>query len=88
MSRTAELLVILNTTNLQQKDNRLYQVIKDLITNLISAESSIAAINSASSGAGFVTTSGGTLDTISMFTAAKNIEDVTADGISNALDLL
>lgn len=90
MSNTDQLLVVLNTTNLQKTDNRLYQVIKDLIGNLLKNEQNTTAIAAVVSPSGtFVTsTIGGTADNLAMFTAPHNIENVTAAGISAALDLL
>lgn len=44
-SQTDALLVTLNTTNLQKTDNRLYQVLRDLITNLLRAEQQVTAIS-------------------------------------------
>lgn len=50
MATTDQLLVILNTTNLQKTDNRLYQVIKSLIGNLSANENVVGAIGSISGG--------------------------------------
>lgn len=50
MSNTQSLLTILNTTNLQKSDNRLYQVLKNLIENLLKEEQTTTAIAAVISG--------------------------------------
>jgi len=85
-SNTDSLVTILNTTNLQKNDPRLYQVIKSLVENLLAAEKATAATVQTS---GFVTSAtGGAANVIAMFTGPRNIENVTVAGITNALHLL
>jgi hypothetical protein len=89
MALTPNLLPILNQTALQQSSPRLYQVLQELIKNLGTSEKTIATVSSLIISSGFVTsTIGGTPDTLAMFTAIRNIENVTDVGISAALDLL
>jgi len=86
-SNTDSLVTILNTTNLQKNDPRLYQVIKSLVENLLKAEQ--LAVASTTQTSGFVTSAiGGTANIIAMFTGPRNIENVSVAGISSALDLL
>lgn len=88
-----DLLPILNATNTQKNDQRLYDFLRRLLTEVQQTDNSVTRIVSSSGGGGggtgFVTTTiGGVPTTIAMFTATSNIEVVTAAGISAALDLL
>lgn len=84
------LLVKLNFVGLNRSNQPLYDFLKDLITGVQQVDATVTA-NAAAAPVttGFVTsTVGGTADTLAMFTAVRNIENVTAAGISAALDLL
>ncbi len=85
------LLSILNTSNLQKTDNKLWDFLHRLLKGTQQINDEITAVSSTISPAttGFVTsTVGGTANTISMFTSIRNIENVTVAGVTNALDLL
>lgn len=89
MANTDSLLMILNTAIDRKKQPQLYQFLSSLVTNLLANEKATGAVADNIPAVGFVTsTIGGTPDTIAMFTGLRNVEDVTATGISNALALL
>lgn len=79
---TQNLLPILNQTGLQKDNNRLYQVLQGLITNLHSVE---VASGSTPSG---VVTGHGTAGSLAEWLTSTSLTDVDQSGISSALDLL
>lgn len=85
-----DLLTILNTANLQKDNPRLYDFLRRFLEGTQQVNTQVTTIASGGGGGGgFVTSAiGGTPSTIAMFTAVRNIENVTLAGISAALDLL
>ena len=83
------LRVILNSTNLQQKDNRLYQFLNSLLdgTMQVSNTANAAAAASTTVITGGVTGSG-TPGSVTQWSTSTSLTNVNAAGISAALDLL
>jgi hypothetical protein len=79
------ILVQLNTTGLAKKDPRLYQVLKSLIGGTIQVKDSVTVVSSSASSA---LTGSGTTGLISQWATSTSLTDVSAAGISAALDLL
>ena len=87
-----QLLTILNTSNLQKNDPKLYDFLRRFLNETQQVNTQITEVISGGGGSpsgSFVTSMiGGTANTISMFTAIRNIENVNAAAVSAALDLL
>ena len=83
---TQNLLPILNQTGLQKDNNRLYQVLQGLITNLHSTEKTIVDVSSSIPSG--VVTGHGTAGSIAEWLTSTSLTDVDQSGISSALDLL
>lgn len=81
-----KLLTKLNITGLQKKDQPLYDVLKDLIGGTKQIDTNLTVLNNTVTATGI--TGSGTIGSVAQFTNVTAIGDVTAAGISAALDLL